>query len=508
LNPQRESAETLSPSPYVRWVSSVTALPQTVGRGLQRGRVTELRPRAEDYEVDRGQAQKRDARYRRFLGVADALAGMLALALSVDVLGEDRLQASSLILAPIVIAVYKIAGLYDRDEFRLRKTTLDEAPSILQAATLFTLLLAIFEGPFLVGELGDNQILAVWMTLFGFTMCGRVFARGLAGRATSPDRCLVLGGASSTLQLKRKLEESNHIRAVIVGRIGLENDEWADNSVLGSLADLDRVITEHRVERVIVAPRTADTEHSMLDIVQRVKSHGVKVSVLPRLFEVVGTSVEFDHVEGLTLLGVRRFGLTQSSALVKRGLDIFGSALGLLVLSPFFALMALLIRLDSPGGAFFRQTRVGQDGRHFQMLKFRSMRQDAEAIKAELAEQNVADGLFKIPEDPRITRVGRLLRKGSLDELPQLWNVLRGDMSLVGPRPLILEEDLRVEGWHRRRLHLKPGMTGHWQVLGSTRIPLREMVTIDYLYVANWSLWNDVKILIRTVPHVLARRGV
>ena len=143
------------------------------------------------------------------------------------------------------------------------------------------------------------------------------------------------------------------------------------------------------------------------------------------------------------------------------------------------------------------------------MLKFRTMVPDAEALKEGLRARNEAqEGLFKIAEDPRVTRVGRLLRRRALDELPQLWNIVRGEMSLVGPRPLVLDEDQRIEGWHRRRLELMPGMTGPWQILGPARVPLREMVAIDYLYVANWSLWTDIKILLRTIPHVLQRRGL
>ena len=137
----------------------------------------------------------------------------------------------------------------------------------------------------------------------------------------------------------------------------------------------------------------------------------------------------------------------------------------------------------------------------------RSSNTDAEALKDDLRARNEADGLFKITEDPRITRVGRLLRRTSLDELPQLLNVLRGDMSLVGPRPLVLDEDAMIEGWQRRRLAVKPGITGLWQIFGSFRIPMREMVKIDYLYGANWSLWLDVKIMFRTVPYVLGMRG-
>jgi lipopolysaccharide/colanic/teichoic acid biosynthesis glycosyltransferase len=172
-------------------------------------------------------------------------------------------------------------------------------------------------------------------------------------------------------------------------------------------------------------------------------------------------------------------------------------------------LIALAIKLDSRGPVLFQQQRVGRHGERFRMLKFRTMVDEAEQLKAGLSDRNEAhDGLFKIADDPRVTRVGRLLRASALDELPQLLNVVRGEMSLVGPRPLVIEEDQRIEGWHRRRLELTPGMTGQWQILGATRVPLREMVAIDYLYVANWSLWTDVKILLRTVPHVLGRRGM
>jgi lipopolysaccharide/colanic/teichoic acid biosynthesis glycosyltransferase len=234
---------------------------------------------------------------------------------------------------------------------------------------------------------------------------------------------------------------------------------------------------------------------------------GVRVSVLPRMFEVVGASAAFDYLDGLTILGVRRFGLSRASRRVKRAFDVVGAAVILVLLAPLMIAIALVIRLASPGPALFRQTRVGRDGHTFEMLKYRSMCLGADARKAELRPRNEADGLFKIADDPRITRVGRFLRRTSLDELPQLVNVLRGQMSLVGPRPLVVDEDRRVVGWYRRRLYLTPGITGDWQIFGAARVPLREMVMIDYLYVSNWSLWADIKILLRTVPCVIGRRG-
>jgi lipopolysaccharide/colanic/teichoic acid biosynthesis glycosyltransferase len=200
--------------------------------------------------------------------------------------------------------------------------------------------------------------------------------------------------------------------------------------------------------------------------------------------------------------------LTRSSGIVKRVFDLLGVSIGLLALSPLMIVIAVAIKLDSRGPVFFRQLRVDRHGKRFCMLKFRTMVADAEQRKDELRPLNETRGVFKMAEDPRITGVGRLLRRFSLDELPQLANVMRGEMSLVGPRPLVPDEDCQIEGHRRSRLDVKPGMTGQWQILGSDRVPLEEMVKIDYLYVTNWSLWGDVEIILRTVPHVLGRRGV
>jgi len=226
-------------------------------------------------------------------------------------------------------------------------------------------------------------------------------------------------------------------------------------------------------------------------------------------------SSPLDGSRGFVGLGVRHrpagrgIAYARGPSALKRAFDLLGASIGLLAISPLMVAFAVAIKLDSRGPVFFRQLRVGRHGQRFHMVKFRTMVPNADALKDSLRHRNEAqEGLFKIAEDPRVTRMGRLLRKSALDELPQLLNVLRGEMSLVGPRPLVIEEDERIEGWHRRRLELTPGMTGPWQILGPTRVPIKEMVAIDYLYVANWSLWTDIKILLRTVPHVLARRGM
>ena len=206
------------------------------------------------------------------------------------------------------------------------------------------------------------------------------------------------------------------------------------------------------------------------------------------------------------LLGVRRFGLSPSSRVLKRGFDLVGGGDPGGAVLPLSCRRGVAVKLSSPGRSF-PPDAVGRDGNEFQMCKFRTMVHDAEERKQELLERNEAAPLFKIADDPRATRVGRFLRRHSLDELPQLFNVLRGDMSLVGPRPLIVDEDRLFSGWQRRRYHVSPGITGPWQILGSSRVPVSDMVTIDYLYCANWSLWLDAKILARTVPYVLSRRS-
>jgi exopolysaccharide biosynthesis polyprenyl glycosylphosphotransferase len=453
---------------------------------------------------------RRDALARRSLAVADLLATTFAVIAGFAVVGHDKLSAAALATLPFVLVLSKVIGLYDRDERLLHKTTLDEAPALFQVATLYTLLMWFGEGIWFKGTLGQQQAAGTWILLFLSLMGARVVARRAVKSASAPERCLVVGDAVSAARVRRKIELSLSVRAVLVGRLPLGDDPSMDGvPLLGTMDSLATVVAKHDIHRVIVAPGASDGDQ-MLDAIRVVKALGVKVSVLPRLLEVVGSSVEFDDLDGLTLLGTPTYGLTRSSKALKRTFDLVVSAVALVLLAPVFAIFALAIKLTSPGPVIFRQTRVGYADKHFEMLKFRTMHVGAHALRAELRSMNEAvEGLFKIRDDPRITPVGRFLRRSVLDELPQLINVLRGEMSLVGPRPLVPDEDCRLAGWQRRRLDLKPGMTGIWQILGgSTRIPLDEMVKLDYLYVANWSLWTDIKTMVRTLPHVVARRGL
>ena len=361
------------------------------------------------------------------------------------------------------------------------------------------------------GRLGRPEVFGLAIACFVFVTIARSLARHIALAVTPIERCIVVGNVTNATRTADKLSSATSVKASVVGRVSLHaTDESHAYGVptLGNVDSLPNVVTEYGVDRAIIAPDSGD-EDDTLHAVRLVKALGLKVSVLPRLLEVVGSSSTFDEVDGITLLGVRQYGLSNSSAFLKRSLDLVAAAVGLALLAPLFLVLAVLIKLDSRGPVFFRQPRIGRCGKRFEMIKFRSMISGADRIKDELRQRNeVSGGLFKIVDDPRITRVGRLLRRTSLDELPQLLNVLGGNMSLVGPRPLVPDEDALIEGWQRRRLAVKPGMTGLWQIYGSARIPMQEMVKIDYHYGANWSVWLDLKILLKTVPYMLRRRGL
>jgi exopolysaccharide biosynthesis polyprenyl glycosylphosphotransferase len=451
---------------------------------------------------------QRDTLLRWMLVPADVLSAALAVALAVTVFGEDTLSVAMVAPVPLVILASKVMGLYDRDQHLLRKTTLDEAPALFQLATLYTLLLWLGHPLLVDGFLGRDQVLGLWGLLFVLLLVGRTAARHLARALAGPERCLVIGHAASAERVRKKIESSLSMSATIVGRVPLETESPNGHglAILGDLGGLRSALVENDIDRAIVAPGVSSSEET-LQAIRLVRSLGVNVSVLPRLFEVVGSSVEFDDLEGILLLGVRREGLAGSSRFLKRGMDLAGAGLGLVMLAPLLAGISLAVKLASPGPAVFRQKRIGRHGREFEMVKFRTMVEGADDRKAELQVLNEADGLFKISDDPRLTRVGRFLRRSSLDELPQLVNVLRGEMSLVGPRPLVPDEHHRIDETHQRCLHVRPGMTGLWQIFGSWRIPPHEMVKIDYLYSANWSLWLDVKILLRTIPYALRQRG-
>jgi exopolysaccharide biosynthesis polyprenyl glycosylphosphotransferase len=447
--------------------------------------------------------RRRDTIGRLTLTVADMVA-VAGSVLVVAALSDAEMTPWVIALLPVYGLLAKTAGLYDRDAFVLHKTSLDEAPAVVAVAAIFVLVIEALQA---VEFTGRSHPLLLTGLLTVCLICARAAARYMVTRTTEPERVLVIGDAAATALLKRKLAGDPSLNATIVGRVSADpGPAQLGDHVLGTVAELPALIHEERIDRVVIAPAHEDGG-DVVDLVQLATASGARVAVLPGVLEVIGTSVEFDDLGGRVLLGVRGFGLSPSSRFLKRAFDLIVATALIVFLAPFLLAVAVAVKLTSRGPVLFRQTRIGRDEHEFQMLKFRTMVNDADERKHELLERNEAAPLFKIADDPRTTWVGRHLRRRSLDELPQLFNVLAGDMSLVGPRPLIPEENRVFSGWQRGRYHVAPGMTGPWQILGSSSLPLRDMVTLEYVYCSTWSLWLDFKILVRTIPYVFSRRS-
>jgi exopolysaccharide biosynthesis polyprenyl glycosylphosphotransferase len=494
---------------------------------------TELRSAVDDRTLEilerrqsRPAARRRGWLVRRMLLLADVTGLLLAFVVAevifgssgsvgshVDFIGELLLFVLTI---PVWVVVAKLYGLYDRDEERTDHSTVDEVSGVFHLVTIGTWL--VFAGSRLV-HVGDPDLLKVsvfWATAIASISLARVSARAFCRRHISYVQNTVIVGTGEVGQtLARKLLQHPEYGINLVGFVdvypkplplGLDH-----LSVLGDLDDLPEIVRLLDIERVIVS-FTRDTAKGQLAFMRTLAEHDVQIDVVPRFFQLINTSIDLHAVEGLPLMGLRPARLARSTRLLKRALDLILTAVALVLLAPLFVLVAVAIKLDSQGPVFFRQTRVGLASKPFRIWKFRTMQVDADERKAQVAHLNkhLRPGgdprMFKIENDPRVTRLGGLLRRSSLDELPQLFNVLRGEMSLVGPRPLILEEDAHVTDWAQRRLDLKPGITGVWQVLGRDGIPFEEMVRLDYLYVTSWSLGGDLRLLLRTVPSLL--RGV
>jgi exopolysaccharide biosynthesis polyprenyl glycosylphosphotransferase len=450
----------------------------------------------------------RERRLRRTLALADAVALAIALVVTVRLASPDPLHGWALLLFPAVVGTAKILGLYEGDDQRIRKTTVEELPRLAQLGSLLVLGVWLADQPLIGGPAGKDQALVVGVVFVVCAVLGRRLARKWPlGTELVHERCLFIGDERSYARL-RAIFDRHDLPAELVDRVDV-NEAMTSGApgIPGEPQALLEIIARAGAHRLIIGPH-AFTNTMTFELLEAARDAGTRVSLLPDMLEVVGSSVDFDDLYGVTLLGVRHTHLSRSSQRLKRTFDFIGAALLLIPAVPLMAILAIAIRFDSPGPALFRQWRIGRDGEPFRIFKFRTMNDGAEKLQEQLRELNEADGLFKITDDPRITGLGRELRRISLDELPQIFNVLLGQMSLVGPRPLVADEDGRILGVRRGRLRLTPGMTGQWQISGSARVPLEDMVKLDHLYVSNWTLWGDVKILLRTVPYVLSRRGL
>jgi exopolysaccharide biosynthesis polyprenyl glycosylphosphotransferase len=334
--------------------------------------------------------------------------------------------------------------------------------------------------------------------------------RLLAG-IVAPRRTLIVGAGSAGRLIEGKIAAHRDYNLQVVGFLDdAATRAPADGApVLGRSTDLTDVIDDHDIDWVVLAGAdSAQHYDETLDMVRRVRRPDVHLSIVPTYFELFASNATIEDLQGIPVVSLPAMRLSRSSRVLKRTFDLAASLLGLLVVGPVLLAAAIAIKLDSRGPVFFRQVRNGRGGETFKIIKFRSMVDGAEAQRFDLAHLNQMDGpLFKIEADPRITRVGAFLRKWRLDELPQLFNVVRGEMSLVGPRPFVVHEADKITGWAGRRLEAQPGITGLWQVLGGNDLSFDEMVKLDYVYTTNWSLWWDIKILFQTIPVVLDRRG-
>lgn len=322
---------------------------------------------------------------------------------------------------------------------------------------------------------------------------------------------LIVGTEERALSLAQNIEKHKDLGLRILGFVatgdGSPPQKLNGYPVLGSAKDLPQLLEREVVDEVIFAISQEELKN-MGDLFLSCEERGITARLAINFFPHVIAKTHLEELDGLPLLTFTTTPKNELLLLLRRIFDFVGSIILILILSPVFLLITLAIGLDSRGPAIYRQVRCGLNGRRFTFYKFRSMVQGAETRKGDLLAHNLMDGpVFKMKNDPRVTRVGRFLRKTSLDELPQLFNVLRGDMSFVGPRPPIPEEVEKYEGWQRRRLSMKPGITGLWQASGRNQIDFQQWMKLDLEYIDNWSMWLDFKILIKTILVVLLRKG-
>lgn len=466
-----------------------------------------------------GAVKRRGWLVRRMLLLADVVGLTAAFALAqllapgqtppVDQIRPATEFLAFLLTLPGWIVVAKLYGLYDRDEERTDHSTVDDLGGVFHLVTVGTWLLYAIASLSGVGDPSLPKLVLFWALAVTLVTAARLSARALCRRRLSyVQNAVIVGAGDVGQQLARKFETHPEYGINVIGFVDSDPKPLRPDvvrlPVLGPTNGLERVVREFEIERVIFA-FVQDPSEATVDLIRSLKVSNVQVDIVPRLYELLSPAVGIHTVEGLPLIGLPPANLPRSSALLKRATDVLIASLALVLLAPIFLIIGVMIKLDSPGPVFFRQTRMGARGRPFRLLKFRTMTRDADDRKHEFAhlnrhERNGDPRMFKIVEDPRVTRVGELLRRYSLDELPQLLNVLRGEMSLVGPRPLILDEDRYVTAWAAARRDLRPGITGLWQVLGRDAIPFNEMVRLDYLYVTTWALSTDFKIIFRTLP--------
>ncbi|MEA2434601.1 MAG: hypothetical protein QOG54_2058 [Actinomycetota bacterium] len=469
--------------------------------------------------VVRQPLQKRSAKRIALRVVADAMAISAAFFLASTIRFEIMSGAPAakydytmitLAAVPVWLLLFYVYGLY---EPRQVLGPVNEFKQVFHGVVAGTVVVFIVDSALNLNLARGWALLAMGS---GFVMVGgerlviRKVLHFMRRRGGDTTRTIVLGSNHEARTVARTLEREGWLGYKILGFVDDElpvGQEVDGHSVIGSTSDLRDLIYSNRATLVLVAASAFETPR-LNRLFWELQDMDVDLQVTSGTIDLMASRMTVQSVAGVPLLYVRRTGMDRLQRTLKRGLDVLGAGLGLLFLSPLLAVIALRIRRDSPGPVFFRQVRVGRDGEHFEVWKFRSMYIDAEDRKAELEHMSEGPGLlFKLKDDPRVTKVGATLRRYSFDELPQLWNVLKGEMSLVGPRPALPSEVEQYDDWVRNRLKVRPGMSGLWQVSGRTETSFSDYVRYDLFYIQNWSLSLDLWILWRTFRAVFGAEG-
>ncbi len=446
--------------------------------------------------------------------------------LPTDVTNGFRPYLSILLVLPFVrFFCAKHYGLYKlRGEFAL----LTDATAIFKAVSVGTLVIVLFaflyRGGFVYRDYSYSRFVFVidWAIVLASLALVRVALRGAQIVSRRNDRnlirTLIVGdGELAKLSVQEISENARlgyHLVGAVTAREGAETTSVEGLPVIGTFDSLPALIKQHGIEEVLITDTDLEPQALFEAIMRSGRTHRINFRVVPNMFNCLPRKTDVDQIGSLPMIKLFGEPLAGPSRLLKRSTDIIGASAIILLTSPVWAVLAWLIKRESPGPVFHSQERVGMDGKVFPMIKFRSMRPDADSPENVAAHQEamrrnitgeITEGSLhgKVENDPRITRIGEWMRRYSVDELPQMLNVVRGDMSLVGPRPPIPYEVEMYADWHRSRFHVKPGITGLWQVSGRNRLPFQEMVQLDIYYIENWSLWMDLSILLRTLPVVL-----
>jgi len=453
------------------------------------------------------ESRRRGALLRRLLAFADWL--VLIACLFAVTAGSVSAEIGTLfwatLFSPSWILVFKLNGLYDNDHRRIRHSTLDELPALVSASVVGVLVLDGLLAISPVGPLSPASAIAIGVGTLGGSFVLRGSLRFLWHRLTPVGTGIVIGSPAAVDVVARRVAIHPETRLSLVGYLSSEAEPAAcELPRLGSIADLARTASEHAIERVVVTEGET-SEPATERLIQDCKAAGLALTFLPQHYGLLGPGVELNRLAELPVLDFRFSDPPRSTMAMKRAMDIAISATMLLLLSPMLALIAIAILIDTGRPVLFRQRRAGEEGKPFTMLKFRTMVVDAEQRLPELIDVASLDQpAFKIRDDPRVTRVGRFLRRMSLDELPQLINVLRGDMSLVGPRPEEVAIVALYDERQRGRLAVKPGVTGPMQVYGRSDLTFEERLAMERDYLDNLSLLTDLAILLRT-PRAIVR---